>query len=144
MLFAHHSKLPILRFQLSPPALFSHACFPPPGFFYMLMYSPNGKAVFPLPHIASSNKSAIFLVHLTPYGNTLWWKKKQEGYGGEGKGQRTEEGRKWFAKKPEMKKKKPLTWQERFEKIEQVFNTQKKNSHPWFAEPQWHFLSSTY
>lgn len=48
----------------------------------MLMYSPNGKAVFPLPHIASSNKSAIFLVHFPPYGTHYGGKRNRKDMGG--------------------------------------------------------------
>lgn len=48
----------------------------------MLMYSPNGKAIFPLPHIASSNKSAIFLVHFPPYGTHYGGKRNRKDMGG--------------------------------------------------------------
>lgn len=78
----------------------------------MLMYSPNGKAVFPLPHIASSNKSAIFLVHFPPYGTHYGGKRNRKDMGGR-EGSEDQGRQKMICQKARDGKKNKQLWHDR-------------------------------
>lgn len=78
----------------------------------MLMYSPNGKAVFPLPHIASSNKSAIFLVHFPPYGTHYGGKRNRKDMGGR-EGSEDQGRQKMICQKARDEKKTKQLWHDR-------------------------------